>query len=282
MIDNMTIKDGIRQFSNQLQAAGIDSARLDVLLLISDEFGRDKSWVLAHDEEKLTPGILTILGEKVTERECHIPLAYIRGKTEFYGREFAINRKVLVPRPESEALIVLLKEFCDDTPCQIVDVGTGSGCLAVTAAIELPNAKVYATDIDESCLDLASQNASNHSCDVSFARTNLVERITDHLSANLPLVLLCNLPYVPEGYPVNEAASHEPKLALFSGLDGLDHYRSLFAQIEMLQERPIAIITESLQVQHHALATLAREHGYLLEKTEGLAQRFAWDGINNR
>lgn len=259
-----------------LHERGIETARLDSLVLLSDEIGRDKSWLLAHPEYTLQGSECENLSTKIAQRAKHIPLAYIRGKTEFYGREFAVNEHVLVPRPESEAMIDLLKRLSViDDRFSIFDIGTGTGCLAITAKLELPECKVIATDIDPKCLSLAKNNAQTLGADITFLEGDLLASIQNSRFEIQDSIFLANLPYVPESYPINKAAAHEPKLALFSGTDGLEHFRRFFKQVQELPRQPRHIITESLSEQHKALARIAEAAGYRLDTTQELAQLYA-------
>ncbi len=295
------IADWLHNSTKRLGASGVDSARLDALLLLCDELGRDKAWVLAHNDDELTPVQMSILDEKLARRASHEPLAYIREKVEFYGRTLYTTSEVLVPRPESESIITLLLSIAArglTSSSRVVDVGTGSGCLAITAKLELPDVEVVATDISAQALQVAQKNATALGAQVTFLQNDLLQpseqilKVTangDRLMANGhrstvngqwsmangKWLILANLPYVPQNYPVNEPTTYEPDIALFSGVDGLDHYRIFFAQARALPNPPAVIITESLLNQHHALAELARRHGYALEKTQGIGQYFA-------
>jgi len=278
----MPIDAWLKSSVQQLTEAGIDSARLDCLLLLEDATGKDRGWLLAHSEFELSDEQLETLGKQLNRRARHIPLAYIRGRVEFYGRSFAVNKHVLVPRPESEAMIGLLKDLAVNGDASkadkkagltIIDVGTGSGALAVTAKLEVPAAAVIGTDIDPACLEVARRNAAALHVDCSFMEADLLS--PDVIaSAGNNFIILANLPYVPDGYPINRAATHEPKLALFAGIDGLDLYKQLWQQIAGAATKPQAVITEALEDQHHALATIARHYGYLQTAKEGLAQAF--------
>ncbi len=284
-----TIDTWLRCSTQSLQEAAIPTARLDALVLLCDETGRDKAWVLAHPEYVLQGSVVEKLHTKVTQRAQHVPLAYIRGKVEFYGREFAVNEHVLVPRPESEAMIELAKRVTSppaeraglEPACRagrsrvtIFDIGTGSGALAITAKLEVPSAHVTATDIDAKCLLITQQNARKLGAKVEFVQGDLLEPLLHSTFHTQHSIILANLPYVPADYPINKAASHEPASALFSGADGLDHYRRLFAQAAELPHQPSYIITESLEQQHGELQTLAEAHGYILAAAVGLAHCF--------
>lgn len=269
-----SIHDWLQIASTKLVEVGVASARLDCLVLLSDELGRDKAWVLTHDDTPLKATQLTALEQNLARRLQHEPLAYIRGYSEFYGHKFAVSPDVLVPRPESESLIELLKlQTKDRRPKTIIDVGTGSGCLAISAKLELPSVNVIALDISKKALNIAAKNATSLNAEINFIQSNLLDALYD-VDYRQPTVLIANLPYVPENYPINQAAKHEPTLALFSGDDGLDHYRQLFAQTTVLSSQPAAIITESLLTQHKDILEMAKKYGYQLQNSLGLAQYF--------
>ena len=258
---------------------------MDTLVLLEDATGKERGWLLAHPEADLgkllmLQGLsLQQLEAKVKQRARHEPLAYIRGKTEFYGREFIINKDVLEPRPESETIITLLKTLLHhkspiskEAPWKLIDVGTGSGALATTAKLEVAGAEVIATDIDPKCLVVAKKNAQRLGAEVKFFKGNLLEPIYTLLTT--PYLLLCNLPYVPDDYQLNSAAMNEPRTAIFGGPDGLDLYRHLFEQIDSLPTKPQYVLTESLPLQHKNLATIAKKHGYKSARTTDFIQVF--------
>lgn len=251
-----------------LAEAGIESARLDCLILLEDELGKDRASLLAHGDTLLDHTQQVTLHKKIMQRTTNYPLAYIRGKVPFYGREFIVNEHVLVPRPESEILIELLKALPIARP-RIADIGTGSGCLAVTASLELPSATVAAYDIDTAALQVAKQNAAALHAVVQCRGSDLLKDVTEHYD-----VLLANLPYVPGLFPINKAAQYEPKRALFAGPDGLSLYKRLLQELAEVPKPPRYLITESLESQQHGLATLARNIGYIQVERKDLAQLF--------
>lgn len=255
--------------------AGITTARLDCLVLLEDATGKDHAWLLAHPEFSLAKGpTLSRLNEWVERRAMHEPLAYIRGKTEFYGREFLVTADTLQPRPETETIIDLLKDLVSTNDklrgSVIADIGTGSGCIAITAKLELPQSEVIATDISAACLKIARKNALAHSAQIRFVHGDLLNPL-------LPLpdtIILANLPYVPDSHIVNEAALHEPKLAIFGGPDGLDIYRRLFRQIDSAELNPKYILAESMPFQHNLLAGIAAACNYAEDARNNFIQVF--------
>jgi release factor glutamine methyltransferase len=271
---NTSVENFLKASTQRLNEVGVNSARLDCLILLEDATGKGRAWLLAHPEYSLPDSLITSLDKKITRRAAHIPLAYIRSQVEFYGRTFLVNEHVLVPRPESENIIQLLLALELPTAPSIVDVGTGSGALAITAKLELSQASVSATDIDQACLEMARQNATRLQAELSYFEMDLLAGMPQS-----PDVVLANLPYVPDELEINQAAKHEPELALFGGPDGLDLYRRMFAQIDSFGDdhtsRPLYIITESLPSQHLALAAIAKEKGYDLRTVAEFIQVFA-------
>lgn len=297
----MEVKDWLPQATKRLKNAGISSARLDCLLLLEDALHKDRTYLLARPELSVKGRTFHKLDRWVTVRTKHVPLAYIRGKTEFYGREFIIMKYVLEPRPESEAMIDVLKKLPLDKPV-IADIGTGSGVLAITAKFEIPKATVLATDIDPKCLKVAEKNALLHDVDIGFMEANLLtpalnnryDPLTNSDDRQKKLmnggkntknsknggesvwaeVIMANLPYVPDYHHINRAAAMEPRLAIFGGKDGLNIYRGLFKQINDSSEKPKYILTESLPFQHVKLSKIASNSNYCLEQTDNFIQLF--------
>ncbi len=273
----MQIDGWLSNSTQKLEAADIATARLDCLVLLEDATGKNRAWLLAHPEFELSAKVKNSLDTKLNRRKQHVPLAYIRGHAEFYGREFKVNEHTLVPRPETEIMIELLRRVAIDDWQQmggaaIADIGTGSGALAITAKLEFPEAEVVAIDIDENCLRTARQNAKMLGADVTFAHGNLLEPLPKtHSSFS---VLLCNLPYVPDSFQINTAATHEPRHAIFGGIDGLDSYREMFQQTTSVGAKPFYIFTEALPPQHEVLAAIAHTAGYALQRTEDFIQFF--------
>jgi release factor glutamine methyltransferase len=177
---------------------------------------------------------------------------------------------VLVPRPESETIIELLKSLPElPSHPSIADIGSGSGALGITAALELPAAQVDLLEISPDAIEISKLNVVVHATSNTVIYSDLLAAAAQEYD-----VLLCNLPYVPDDHPINKAAEHEPKIALFAGSDGLDLYRRLFDQISQKQKRPLFILCESFAEQHPELTALATAIGYELRKTDDFIQVF--------
>lgn len=253
----------------RLKNAGVDSPRRDCLVLIEDTLGKDRAWVLAHHEYHINETQLKLLEAKLERRIGREPLAYIREKAWFYGRFFDVSTDVLIPRPETEAFIEIIKQI---KPKQLFDIGTGSGCIAITTKLELPSTDVIATDIDTSALAIAKQNATKHNVTLGFIQTNLLENFKDFdFSA---AAIAANLPYVPESVQSSPEVESEPASALYSGEEGLNHYINFWQQISLLKIKPPFVLAESLEKQHKDVEKLAKASGYKLTETNILVQLF--------
>lgn len=263
------VKDWLAEATRQLQKAGIGSARLDALILLEDELDKDRSYLLAHPDLPISKTRQKRLNSKLKRRCQHTPMAYIRGFTEFYRRKFKVNNYVLEPRPESETMISLLKKLRLPPSPKVADIGTGSGCLGITAALELDDAKVDLYDIDSSALAVAKHNMILHELKLRAYKKDLLKNSTRPYD-----VILANLPYVPDHFKINQAAAMEPKIAIFGGSDGLDLYRQLFHQIGLKSWKPQFVLTEALPPQHQSLAQIAKAAGYSEFKHQDFIQVF--------
>jgi release factor glutamine methyltransferase len=267
----------LRDTTAYLTANSIPSSRLDTLILMEYVLGIDRAKLLSEPNLEISTKHIKLLNSYVAKRAKQIPISYIVNKAEFYGRSFYINSSVMQPRPESEDLIDLLKKIVSSQSdlnklptIQIADVGSGSGCLGITAALEVKNASVDLIDIDPKALRVAKQN-------VVFYAISINTLLADLLPAGETKyqILLCNLPYVPDEHPINLAASHEPKIALFGGQDGLDIYRKLFEKVSVLKNKPLYILSESFPDTHSILTQIALEHSYTLLDTLNYCQVFS-------
>lgn len=278
---HMLIVESILLTTKKLQAAKITSARLDAELLHCFVIGMSKATLLAHSDELLNLKQAEQIQKLCERRLQHEPIAYITGYKEFYGRDFSVNSSVLVPRPESESFITLLHDLKNNLIKYsslssknttggflhtALDVGTGSGCLAITVKLEFTDMFVTATDTSSAALKVAIANARRLNTDIVFKKQSLLT--SDKQGYD---VVLANLPYVPEHMQHISIAS-EPREALFSGDDGLNHYRKLFEQLKLKHIR--FVLSESLLTQHEAIESLAINADYTLVKTDGLVQLF--------
>lgn len=212
-----------------LAAAGKKLPASEARLLLGHVTGRPAVWLIAHDDEVLDEDTLLRFASLVARRKGGEPGAYLLGYREFYGREFAVSPAVLIPRPETEMLvdIVLAQEVGAGGTARILDLGTGSGCIAITLALEIPSAQVSAVDASEAALSVARENAERLEASLSLLRSDWF----DNLAGERFDLIVANPPYVAEADPHLAAGDlrHEPPQALASGADGLDAIRRIVA-----------------------------------------------------
>lgn len=265
----MSISTWLMKSMKRLGKSGVDAPRRDSLVLLEDTLGKNRAWVLAHPEHELTKEQVLSLEILIDRRSKREPLAYIRGKAWFFGRFFEVNPSVLIPRPESENFVELVKNI---NPKHVVDIGTGSGCLAITIKLELPDTEVTATDLDQKALKVAQKNASHHNVDINFVQSDLLSSVSELIHSKTTIV--ANLPYVPAKLITSPEIRQEPTNALFSGADGLNHYKELWNQIEQLKMKPEHVLVESLESQQEDLELIASRAGFALIGINGLVSLF--------
>jgi len=273
----MTVSDWLTRASVYLEKAHVETAHLDALVLLEDRVAKDRAWLLAHPESQLTTIQETALEKLLKRRAAHEPLAYVRGHCEFYGRKFVLTPAVLQPRPETETLIDVFKGLVSQAllkpksrqNLRVADIGTGSGAIGITIALELPNCKVELLEIDKKAAEVAKLNVDLFTLNISVIISDLLVASRSDFD-----VLLCNLPYIPDDHHVNLAALHEPRRAIYGGLDGLDVYRKLFDQVRIRRSRPLLILTESLPPQHRVLKQIAKKAGYRQLQVDDFIQVF--------
>jgi release factor glutamine methyltransferase len=228
----VTVHDALRYATGRLELHYVPNARLTSELLLAHSLSVQREYLYAHDERVLTAEETQKLEDLLYDRINGVPLQYIVGRQEFYGRYFHVNPSVLIPRPETEHIVEAALETRPVAGIRILDVGTGSGCIAVTLALEISGSQVFATDISEPALTVARQNAAALGACVSFVCMDFVDAITGRFE-----FLVSNPPYVRRGdihRLQREVREHEPHVALFSPSDELEVYRRLMTGAERL------------------------------------------------
>lgn len=221
----MTLRDALRQTIERLERGGIGSPRLAAEVLLAHCLSVDKTYLYTHDDRLLTDEQLQCLEDDVWERISGVPLQYIVGKQEFYGRYFAVNPSVLIPRPETELLVERVLALRPHAESRIIDVGTGSGCIGITLALELRLATVLLADISLDALVTARANARELGAETPVVCMDLLDAASgpfDFVVSNPPYVS-----YAETARLQREVREHEPHVALFAGDDGLAPYRRL-------------------------------------------------------
>lgn len=265
----MLVNDWLIDASGALKRAGNTSAKLDAEIILAEVLRKSRTWLHSHPEYIITHEEQKNLNLLLQRRLFHEPIAYIIGSKEFYGRDFIVSKDVLVPRPETEAMIEMAENFSNQ-PFTCIDIGTGSGAIAITVALEHPKWKIIATDISKAALKIAKKNAEKLGAkNIVFKTQSLLIEDTEKYD-----VVLANLPYVPKKLYGKLDIAHEPEIALYADNDGLECYIKLFNQIGARTQKPRHLFTESLIDQHPRLKELASSVGYRLIKTSGLVQYF--------
>jgi len=263
----MTLSQAIYLASHKLSEVGIDDTLVEAELLLRYAVGISKTQLYTEPGRTLTPAEADRLREFTQRRLCREPAAYILRHREFYGIDFYIDQRVLIPRPETELLVEKATEsasrYFPKKGLTIADVGTGSGVVAVTLALALPQAIIYATDVSTASLEVADMNCHRHKVhdQVKLLHGNLLEPLPKPVD-----MIVTNLPYVkdPELKMLSpEIVNFEPITALTGGEDGLDKIRSLLAQIPDKVCPRGCLLMEIGQGQAQAVTSLIR--GYLPE-----------------
>lgn len=265
----MTVGSLLEQAEQRLRGVS-ETARLDAQLLLGELLSRGRGSLLAYPETIVASPVAERYWELVSRRATGEPLAYLLGRRDFYGREFVVDRRVLIPRPETELLIERALDLLAGRLAPIIlDVGTGSGAIAVTLAAELPGATVIAADVSGEALNVAAENARRHAVDdrVILRQSAWLSRLRDDpLLADGVDLIAANLPYVgaeEADLLARDVRDFEPHLALFAGREGLDSITTLLDQIvDWQRDQPLvrpggAILLEIGYAQGRRLSTLA-------------------------
>jgi release factor glutamine methyltransferase len=236
---------------------------LDMQVLLAHVTGRSRTWLLSHPEVSLTPEQEKAFETAKIRLEAGLPLPYLIGHWEFFGLDFDVTPDVLIPRPETELLVETALAWMRthrQSAYRLIDIGTGSGIIAISLAAHVPNADFVATDISPAALAVARQNAEKHGVveRIQFIQADL---LPDEIRFSTFDILTANLPYIPtETLKTLDVYGKEPSLALDGGPDGLDFIRRLLAQITVRQAAVSLILLEIEARQGLAVSALAWEH----------------------
>jgi release factor glutamine methyltransferase len=251
-----SVQDGLRWAAKQLDAT--TEPELSARLLLAHILGCSTTDLFIHPDRSLTVDQSARFGDLVAQRARHRPVAYLVGHREFLALDFVVDERVLIPRPETELLVEAVIEAAGDAPVRIVDVGTGSGAIAVSLAVHLPQARIWAVDASKAALQVARENARRHGVlsRLSFLQGDLLAPLPEPVE-----FVVANLPYVSEIEYVDLPADirlHEPREALLAGVDGLDAIRALLDQAHAHLAPKGAIWLEIGSGQGQQVSQLAR------------------------
>jgi release factor glutamine methyltransferase len=265
-----TIRKALACATEFLASHGLASPREDAELILATLLGKNRTFVLAHPEYVLSPELVSEFDLWLQRRALRYPIQYLRGSQEFFGREFIVSPEVLIPRPETELLVETSLELFARLPAphQLLDIGTGSGCIAISLLAELTSLFAVATDVSPSALEVARLNARKHKCSdrIQFLLGDLGEPAIQ-LGQVFDLVV-SNPPYIPfsESHQLAQSAvKYEPEGALFAGETGLEVYARLLS-------------TASPLLGPEGYLVLELGYGQSVDVTV-MAQRLGWNRI---
>jgi release factor glutamine methyltransferase len=226
----MTISSALAAATSKLpRRPGLPEPGREARWLLAQLLRRPESFLLAHGDEELTPALVEHFFTWVSRRAAGEPAHYIVGRCEFFGRTFPVTPAVLIPRPETELLVEQALSLPLPERARVLDVGTGSGCIAITFALERENTRVFGSDISLAALVVASTNARRLGARVNWLAADLI-----HGCCGVFNLVVANLPYIPQGEARKvaiEISDHEPGGALYSGIDGADLLRRFIVEL---------------------------------------------------
>ncbi len=253
----VSVREALKHATERIGAAGCDTPRLDAELLLAAAMGVDRGRVVCSGPADLDNCVLTRFASLVARRSRREPVAYILGRKEFRKITLAVDRRVLIPRPETELLVEVGLTLRDGA--RVVDVGTGSGAVALALKDERSDLQILGTDASGEAVEVARANAAALGLEVRFVQADLLEGIDRPLDA-----VLANLPYVAEGCELApEITRYEPASALFAGRDGLDAIRRL---VETVSDIPVLALEVGAE-QAPAVAGLLGPAGFASVQT---------------
>ncbi len=256
-----TIGEWLQSAEARLREVGVESARLEAALLAGFGLGWTRPELLTRLEREAPAEALDPL---LARRLAHEPLAYILGYREFYGRRFLVAPGVLIPRQETEHLVDAALDAAKDGAVRCLDIGTGSGCIAITLKLMRPAWQVEAVDLSEEALEIARANAAELGAEVRFQLSDLVAAVRGEPPFE---VLVSNPPYVPVEEALRpEVADYEPGLALYGGETGLDLYLRIARETPDVLAPGGALLLEHGDGQEDAIAGLFEREGWRVDR----------------
>ena len=267
-----TIEEALQGASFYLEKAGIENPRVEAELLLAHLLETDRLQLFLKRTQKLSSRQEYLFKELVSRKAAGEPTAYITGTKEFYGYRFNVNKDVLIPRPETELLVdralawlnKLQSEGCNNS--RVLDLGTGSGILAITIALKVNDVQIDAVDISAGALQTAKLNAARHRVEdrISWYCGNYFEVFNSSTTPPLFNLVISNPPYLTKkemGDLPTHIHDYEPCEALDGGEDGLDSYRKILNDLELHLARPSMLLLEAGAGQQSMLETLCRSSG---------------------
>jgi release factor glutamine methyltransferase len=260
----VTVLELLQSTSDYLARKGIDQPRLNIEHLLADSLGKKRIDLYLEFDRRLTEPELVPLREKVRRRAAGEPLQHLLGSWDFYGRTFKVDRRALIPRPETELLVDLVLpdlKAASKERMRLIDVGTGCGILAISFALEISELEVVAVDVSLDALALARENAMRFGLEsrIAFMQSNLLDN-----TGGAFRWVVANLPYIPtaELDILQREVKHDPRLALDGGQDGLDVIRKLIDSLQSKLAPPALIALEVGRNQAEPVRELFARQNY--------------------
>ena len=261
----MKISDILKITAERLKKADIDTANLDARLLLCEYLKKDKLYLVVNANEEIN--VDDRFEQLIVRREKHEPMQYILGRAEFYGLNFKVNKNVLVPRPDTEILVEKVIDFVGENPYTVLDIGTGSGCIPITVAVNCKNASVYTADISVEATKVATENARLNGVGerVSFLNMDILKNFPE-MEVDC---IVSNPPYIEDDVIptlMSDVKDYEPIIALSGGEDGLIFYRRIAQKGFGIIKKGGLIAFEVGHNQAEAVEGILKNNGF--DKTE--------------
>lgn len=263
----MKIKDILFQGISILKENDIDEANMKARVILADLLGKNKEYLMIHDNDEIEDGLNRIFLEKIERLKNHEPLQYVINKQEFMGFELYVDKNVLIPQPDTENLVeevILLsdkKRKSIKEEIRILDLCTGSGAIAISISKLIKKSLVYASDISKGALKIAEENSSKNSANVMFFESNLFDKISKLYKFD---IIVSNPPYIEKEVikTLSKEVQNEPILALDGGEDGLDFYREIIKKAKEYLNTDGYLAFEIGYNQKNAVENIFKENGY--------------------
>jgi release factor glutamine methyltransferase len=254
----ITIEEALGEAFSRIKSIS-ETPNLDAQILLGHSMGVSRTWVIGHAHDVITPNVFKNFQSLISQREIGVPLPYILGWWEFYGRRFRVSEEVLIPRPETELLVEVAINYLTQNSARqfVLDIGTGSGCIAISLAAEISRLEILATDISRNALGLAKENAVKHGVSerIHFVQMDLSTGVSAQ-----PDVVCANLPYIPGEQLQNlEVANWEPSIALDGGVNGLSQIIDLLDDLPRIVQPGGMILLEVEEKKGDDVRVEARE-----------------------